>query len=540
MLKPLLPLDSCEETPKRCLSFLQSPNSQSSGECTIRVGQDYQATVPIYCTHAASSESTPFPTYIPVEEEMAQTSDERYSWTPFKRRAFAVAVVEHKKRFDIIAKVMSIPIKSVVSYYYREFKKSPDYVRLKRADRVDLSDACARCGKEPTGRSSNLFGCDSCNKWFCFSCTGEHSPSKFPSDDVTWACPQCQRRGARCRKSTRDTSVCDKHDSTESSLRSQPPLESNSHRRVADDLVEESRVASRPLRGQRRKPARQSADNDEVGTEASARLPKRSRADSCRAVKPCDKEVLWNGEWLTARLEATVAAGLKFGFDDGTVTIVPIDEAAERVRDLIRDPARSSTISASRPPPDNTSAGSTSGLSGMDLSGMELCAIPTVLEPRKEHTVVELDAAHTEADSWPSFDLVLRSGLSPNENRPGLIGLTPSAIAQGIVFGRSANLSPPSGIRLQPLAEDVASVDPTLVHKKVVSRMHARVHAAKGEAWVWVEDLGSTNGTWVDGTRLAPHRRKRLVSGSRLQFGLPGFNLDYSLRPRCALSMPPP
>jgi diguanylate cyclase (GGDEF)-like protein len=51
-----------------------------------------------------------------------------------------------------------------------------------------------------------------------------------------------------------------------------------------------------------------------------------------------------------------------------------------------------------------------------------------------------------------------------------------------------------------------------------VSRQHASIVTdAQGE--VWVTDLGSTNGTHINGTSLVPHQPHRLHDGDRVQFG---------------------
>jgi hypothetical protein len=51
-----------------------------------------------------------------------------------------------------------------------------------------------------------------------------------------------------------------------------------------------------------------------------------------------------------------------------------------------------------------------------------------------------------------------------------------------------------------------------------VSRRHARI--TKGQGGYFVTDLGSSNGTTVDGQPLAPHRAYRLRNGDRIQVGL--------------------
>ena len=47
-----------------------------------------------------------------------------------------------------------------------------------------------------------------------------------------------------------------------------------------------------------------------------------------------------------------------------------------------------------------------------------------------------------------------------------------------------------------------------------VSRLHARIVLERGE--VWVEDLDSREGTWVNGVAV---RRAKLQDGDRLSFG---------------------
>jgi pSer/pThr/pTyr-binding forkhead associated (FHA) protein len=58
-----------------------------------------------------------------------------------------------------------------------------------------------------------------------------------------------------------------------------------------------------------------------------------------------------------------------------------------------------------------------------------------------------------------------------------------------------------------------------------VSRRHAQVHHAEGA--LWVEDLGSTNGTKVNGDALAAGERRSLSGGEKISFG--GVELQLSL-----------
>ena len=58
-----------------------------------------------------------------------------------------------------------------------------------------------------------------------------------------------------------------------------------------------------------------------------------------------------------------------------------------------------------------------------------------------------------------------------------------------------------------------------------VSRRHASI--ASSDAGVTIEDLGSTNGTKVDGTALTPGQKVALVGGARVSFG--GLEVTFSL-----------
>ena len=55
------------------------------------------------------------------------------------------------------------------------------------------------------------------------------------------------------------------------------------------------------------------------------------------------------------------------------------------------------------------------------------------------------------------------------------------------------------------------------VGSELVSREHCVVRLHDGAAWL--EDLGSTNGTFLDGVRLTPHMESQLVNGAELLIG---------------------
>ena len=73
--------------------------------------------------------------------------------------------------------------------------------------------------------------------------------------------------------------------------------------------------------------------------------------------------------------------------------------------------------------------------------------------------------------------------------------------------------------RLDPASDVFPEIDLTDDGglEKGISRRHARI--LKREGTVVVEDLGSINGTFINGKRLAPYLPETLVSGDNLQLG---------------------
>lgn len=67
-----------------------------------------------------------------------------------------------------------------------------------------------------------------------------------------------------------------------------------------------------------------------------------------------------------------------------------------------------------------------------------------------------------------------------------------------------------------------------LIPLDTLSRQHARVFL-RDAAW-WIEDLGSSNGTRLNGVRLPPHQPSRLAAHDRLSLGALELRLDCSPR----------
>ena len=50
-----------------------------------------------------------------------------------------------------------------------------------------------------------------------------------------------------------------------------------------------------------------------------------------------------------------------------------------------------------------------------------------------------------------------------------------------------------------------------------VSRRHSRL-IFKNDGWM-LEDLGSTNGTYINGVKITPNQPKSVINGDKLRFG---------------------
>jgi pSer/pThr/pTyr-binding forkhead associated (FHA) protein len=108
--------------------------------------------------------------------------------------------------------------------------------------------------------------------------------------------------------------------------------------------------------------------------------------------------------------------------------------------------------------------------------------------------------------------------VTPPQGRPSLAGI--SLIIQP--GGASLSL-PASGQAIIGRADPVSNVFPDIdigphgALEHGVGRRHARVYLQGGQ--VMVEDLNSTNGTFVNGARLTPNQGRPLQAGDELRLG---------------------
>ena len=109
----------------------------------------------------------------------------------------------------------------------------------------------------------------------------------------------------------------------------------------------------------------------------------------------------------------------------------------------------------------------------------------------------------------------------------GTIAAQPSPSAPASAPGEPTTLVG-NGWRL-PLRAGVfgrsCGVYPEFKTQKYISGKHGEIlHNAKGQ---WgITDLGSTNGTFIDGTRLEPHKAYLLKKGQQLTIATTNFNVE--------------
>jgi hypothetical protein len=114
-----------------------------------------------------------------------------------------------------------------------------------------------------------------------------------------------------------------------------------------------------------------------------------------------------------------------------------------------------------------------------------------------------------DATSSESLTLSLRIGIPPRELK--------MALGKPIRLGR-----------IDPLKEVYPEIDLTddQAMRYGVSREHARIF--RRGTFIGIEDLGSTNGTVLNGKRLAPYLPERLRDGDQLQLG--GLHIEVHFK----------
>jgi pSer/pThr/pTyr-binding forkhead associated (FHA) protein len=110
-----------------------------------------------------------------------------------------------------------------------------------------------------------------------------------------------------------------------------------------------------------------------------------------------------------------------------------------------------------------------------------------------------------------------------------LLSSSPVSVEMPETQEPSARLVAPDGREfvLNPGVNTVGRVDSdVLIPDPTVSRKHAEIALREG-AW-WLTDLGSTNGTFIDGAQLKANAPVQLVNGSSIKFGTSAMVFEVS------------
>lgn len=109
--------------------------------------------------------------------------------------------------------------------------------------------------------------------------------------------------------------------------------------------------------------------------------------------------------------------------------------------------------------------------------------------------------------------------------------------------GFYVTITTPKGTATKKIEGDTLSVgrsedcDLAIPHE-TLSRRHMTVMLIKGQCWV--EDHGSSNGTFVNGKRLKPHSQVRVLPEDYVQLGQSGVRLSVSIEPQMWKETAPP
>jgi pSer/pThr/pTyr-binding forkhead associated (FHA) protein len=88
------------------------------------------------------------------------------------------------------------------------------------------------------------------------------------------------------------------------------------------------------------------------------------------------------------------------------------------------------------------------------------------------------------------------------------------AVDKELFLGRDSNSSDENNVDLTPYAAS----------KKGVSRLHARLH--RTTTIIYITDLNSRNGTFLNGERLSPHQARILRDGDEIHLGQLAFHVQ--------------
>jgi len=148
----------------------------------------------------------------------------------------------------------------------------------------------------------------------------------------------------------------------------------------------------------------------------------------------------------------------------------------------------------------------------------------------EETTVVQAPSAEATVLGTPVVCPVCGTENSPSEKYCGdcgfLLSSTPGEAGPVSEAGPQAKLAGDGREFVLQEGENVIGREDTdvLLEDPSVSRRHALLVLEGGSCWV--EDLGSTNGTFVDGQQIAKGERVELASGAELKLGSIVLTLD--------------
>jgi hypothetical protein len=543
-------------------------------------------------------------------EPSAQIGGEK-AWSVVAKELFAQSILTYKKDLGAVAKAIGRPVKECIVYYYRNYKTQPDsgYHALKALqfrrrssdggvvdvfgrsdcnDRED-NDSCVTCDEV-----GELFGCDSCDGWYCLECAGTHSVDALASSQEPWHCSACvvrRKKQDQINQKRREKRRAEKemHGSNKAFMKGAlshqvfpanpksivvvdnekgegpefdggeeidvpPPSAPESciacltKRHVAHTCIKNAmyRLNNRTKKRQKKThttPVTFKAPPFEMPATFNA-PPSTRHLVAANLHQPCPRlqprielvndETNFSKNSMESMCRARPCHDFGAPLEEKQVEL--FENLNVELGGFFKAFAWGGDKSQSNSDEEHLSKNANHRL---QQSGGDPQMPYNISVCNQSSNVLEAGSAEVKAFCFVPH-LVLRPTSTPTELRPALISLDVAALFDpaGVILGRSTKLQSPGGIRLQPSEEDVAAFDPSLSADKVLSRNHTRFNTRFSTAGeepersmleIWVEDLGSMNGTWVDGKKLEPHVARRVEPGVRIQFGLSGFKMDYTV-----------
>jgi pSer/pThr/pTyr-binding forkhead associated (FHA) protein len=143
-------------------------------------------------------------------------------------------------------------------------------------------------------------------------------------------------------------------------------------------------------------------------------------------------------------------------------------------------------------------------------------SLPTLKSQKISNFYVELSNGNLPLEALVSKI----TGISPNSNQ--------GDIRNSVLELEALNAPVPLKLRVNKdqyiIGKNQSEVDGVITFNSAISRTHCKITKTNGN--YWIEDLGSTNGTYIRKVRLQPNKKAPIKNGDIIQLA----NNDFQVR----------